>query len=553
MALVPLLAYSAPLTLTPLNLDQKIGQMLVVATMVNPASNPEFVKNCPYHLEPEYVKQMIKKYQIGGVIFMGSSNPKKQLAMANELQQLSEHPLLLFQDAEWGLSMRMTQNVITYPKAMTLGALSASDEHLLQNLGKTIGMQCNAIGIHSTLSPVCDVNTNPKNPIINRRSFGESAENVARKAILIMQGLQQAHSLTCAKHFPGHGDTSIDSHYNLPYIPYSKEYLKKHELVPFQKIITAGVDAIMLAHLNVPALTGQNGLPTTLSKQTIDMLRKDMHFDGLIITDGLGMRGITNQWNDSEIAINALLAGNDILLCPVEVPTVFHAIKQAVHDGIILEQQIDESVARIIRAKNKAFIKRSLSYNQNDLTSAQAQELKKLTYEAAITVACNENNYLPLHPTTQPLPIITIGHNHASFVQELQKQQTIIHYSLSHSAHQQECEKLLNKLQHASQVLISLHIDSRTGMIENAEAAQKIDPAYVWLINSLGSKATVILFGNPYNLAKFQNSRAIIVAYENEPEAQEAAAKTIFGLHQPHGQLPVTACEKYPAGLSLTF
>ena len=214
LALVALLVSLTLPAMEPKNLTlrQKIAQMMVVAVMADPAENPAFAASQPYNFEPDYAREMVEKKQVGGVIFLGPNRLKKMVDLRNELQSKSEQPLFFFLDSEWGLSMRVPAGVVVYPKAMTLGALSDDNDYMIEELGKEIGNQLSALGIHSPLAPVCDVNNNPKNPIINMRSFGEDQDKVARKATLFMRGLEQAEMLACAKHFPGHGDVINDTH-----------------------------------------------------------------------------------------------------------------------------------------------------------------------------------------------------------------------------------------------------------------------------------------------------------------------------------------------------
>ena len=547
---------SAMDTINSLTLEEKIGQMCVVATMANPARNPEFVQKCLYSLDPSYAKKMIDKHQIGGIIFLGASTPEEQVVLANELQQQSRSPLLIFLDAEWGLSMRMAEGVTVYPKAMTLGALSDQDDQLIYQLGYEIGTQCRAIGVHSSLSPVCDVNNNPQNPIINMRSFGQNPALVAKKALLFMHGLQKANTLGCAKHAPGHGDTATDSHHQLPVIRHKRERLNEIELHPFTQLIAQGIDAIMTAHLDVPELTGKEGLPASLSKKVVtDLFRKEMGFDGLIITDGLGMKGLTDQLSHDEIAVQTVKAGTDILLCPVDVSGAIEALKNAVTTGEISEKEIDEHVERILNAKKRTKIERCITLLKEKLVSPEAHNLKKDLYRAAITLARNDHNRLPLKPN-ETIAIVTISdeQHEIPFVEKLKLCLNTTCHTLSTKATRAECDQLYENLQNTAHIIINVHLPSRSGMIEmESETINQKPPSYVSLINALGKKATLILFGNPYNLAQMPNSGATILAYENEPEAQVAAAETIMGTHFPRGQLPVTACDEYKEGTSLRY
>ncbi len=550
-AFFALFSLSTSLPTTPLTLDEKIGQMIVAATAI-PEHNKEFMATEAYNLDPAYVTEMIRTYHIGGVIFLGKSTPAEQVALTNKFQDLSKHPLFIFLDAEWGLSMRMIENVITFPKAMTLGALAPEDMPLIYKCGLMIGTQLRALGIHSSLSPVCDINTNPQNPVINSRSFGEDPLLVAQKATAMMEGLYDGHTFPCAKHFPGHGNTSSDSHHVLPSITASKTALETMEFIPFRTLIKAGVPAIMMAHLDVPALTEQEGLPTSLSSKAIKVLRQEMGFEGLIITDALGMRGLTEGRDHHTLIRDALKAGNDILLCPVDVPQAVATIKQAVADSTISEEEIDMHVKRILRAKEKLAIERSVICDNNCLITREGALLKKQLYTAATTLARNENHRLPLRKSKTPIPLITIGtQKDTPFATTLPEQQAITSFFLPLTASPELCDELSTNVTEEPHIIIALHLTSRNGMIELLK--DKSLPSYTTFINSLGKKATLVLFGNPYNLKYLSESGATIVAYENEREAQQAAAMTLVGKHTPRGQLPVTGSPEYPAGLSLQY
>ena len=561
IALKPLLfALSSTLTLIAgipdldqLSLDQKIGQLFVVATVSDEERNTDFMKMQPYHLKQTDALTMIRDHHVGGIIFLGASTPNKQVAATNMFQKKSRIPLLIAQDAEWGLSMRHQEDVITYPRAMTLGALSDEDETLIYHVGHEIGRHCKAIGVHFNFAPVADVNNEPENPIINVRSFGEDPKLVAKKAALFARGMQDAGVLACAKHFPGHGNTKTDSHVVLPMVPHTRAALERIELVPFAHLIRQGVDAIMTAHLAVPHLTENATMPTTLSHNVITkLLREEFGFEGLIVTDGLGMKGVTEQLEAGEPELKALLAGNDILLCPVDVPRAIERIKQALQDGILSEADIDKHVERILRAKKKANIAHSTTFQKEVLQSDAARALKEELYRAAITLARNHGNTLPLQKRDRAIPVITNDENtNPPFVQKLREYIEITHHHLEPTASQKECDQLEEQLKGHQQIITALHIPGRSGMLEmqHAQPGKEGSSPYTSLINKLGAKALLVLFGNPYNLKHFPDSAAAIVAYENEPESQTAAAETFVGIHNPRGRLPVTASEEYPQGM----
>lgn len=339
------------LLLKQLTLEQKIGQLIVVAAVSDPAMNTEFMQESVYSMDADYVKKIITNYHVGGIIFLGMSEIGKQFSLTQEFQQLSTIPLLVCMDFEWGLTMRLG-DAMNFPRNDVLGRLSVDQDDLVYQMGYEIGNQCKALGVHINLAPVVDVNNNAYNPVIKNRSFGADKELVAHKAILFMQGLHDAGIMACAKHFPGHGDTSVDSHYDLACIMHLRERLDDIELYPFKKMIDAGCMAIMTAHLEVPALEPIRNLPTSLSYAVVTaLLKKELGFEGLIITDGLGMVGVTKYHQPGELELKALQAGNDLLLCPVDVPKAVAAIKKAINDGRFSQQELDERVLKVLKFK----------------------------------------------------------------------------------------------------------------------------------------------------------------------------------------------------------
>ena len=289
-----------------MTLEEKVGQLFVVAAYSN--------RDAAHEAE---IENLVKTEAIGGLIFM-QDLAVKQAELTNRYNKVAKIPLLIGMDAEWGLAMRLKE-VKRFPWAMAVGAVE--DNYLVKQMGNAIGEQANTMGVHFNFAPVVDVNTNPKNPIIGNRSFGSDVENVAQKGINYMLGMKEKGVLASAKHFPGHGDTSQDSHKTLPLVNHDVSRLKSVELAPFQKLIDAGVPAIMVAHLNVPALDN-SGLPSTLSKKIItDLLKNEMNFKGLIVTDALNMDGVAKAYPPGEVDARAFEAGNDILLFSQAVKT----------------------------------------------------------------------------------------------------------------------------------------------------------------------------------------------------------------------------------------
>ncbi len=343
-------AVSAEELLNNFTLDQKIGQLFMVAAVSDENLNEELIQKKSYRMDKEYIKELIRKYHIGGIIYLGVSSPEQQAELTAYYQNISTTPLLIGQDLEPGRLMSARFPTIPpFPSAMELGAIG--DEKIIYNIGKEIGTFCNKVGVNINFAPVADVNNNPNNIVIGDRSFGENPDQVTQNATAFMRGLQDAGVLACAKHFPGHGDTDIDSHYALPHIPHNRERLYNVELYPFKQLIENGINAIMTAHLSVPALRNR---PTSLSYNVItNLLSNNLGFNGLIITDALDMQGVKTTNQPGETELNALLAGNDILLCPVNIPEAIDLIKQALVNGDLSYKTLNQHVLRILRAKEQ--------------------------------------------------------------------------------------------------------------------------------------------------------------------------------------------------------
>lgn len=374
-------------TLKSLTLREKIGQLFMVAAISSPEQKEEALASsllkCPYRMDQEYIEYLIREYNVGGVIFLYKSTPEKQIDLTNRYQALSKTPLLIGQDCEWGLSMRL-EGAIQFPRNVYLGAMK--NKQLIYALGNEIGRQCKAIGVHINFAPVVDVNTNPKNPVIGSRSFGDDPVHVAQAGLLMMRGLQDAGVMACAKHFPGHGDTSVDSHFALPVVPHDRERLNSVELVPFRCLIDAGVGAVMSAHIAVPALEKEALRPSSLSYAVItQLLEKELHFQGLKITDGLGMQALTNHYAPGEIELQAFLAGNDILLCPLDVPKAVALIEHAIESGKFSIDELEKRVLKILKAKEWAGVQISKSTNKDRalqaIFSQRSYALQKMLFE----------------------------------------------------------------------------------------------------------------------------------------------------------------------------
>lgn len=540
--------------LAGMTLREKIGQLFFVAiTSHKTIENESLASQATlsyYRMSQPYIEHLIQDYHIGGVIMLCKNNLILHINLTNHYQSVSTLPLIVSEDCEWGLSMRL-RDVIEYPRNMTLGAIQ--DESLIYELGKEIGRQCKTIGVHWNFAPVIDVNNNPANPVINNRSFGQDKERVAYFGTLLMQGMQDAGIVTCAKHFPGHGDTDIDSHFELPLISHSKERLNDLELYPFKKLIHAGVDAIMNAHLTIPVLDGTHEASSLSYPIVTDLLKKELGFNGLIVTDALGMEAITKYNLPGELELKALLAGNDVLLCPVDVPKAVELIEQAIASGIFSEQELDKRVLKILQTKECLGLHQQRYVDPTDvmktLHTEYAYDLKRRLYRAAITLVKKDSN-MPARGEEASLHILQIGGAQQSvFVDALKSAYPLSSIQQCSSTLSEEMVDGIVAACDAQIVIVGL-FDMNKFKNKNFGIAQ----ATLQVLNKLdqqGKTVILALFGSPYSLALCDKQDVIVMAYEDAMEAQQAAVDCITGQLHPSGTLPVTASDQFVCGYGL--
>ena len=343
------------LDIQKLTLDQKIGQLFMIAAVTEEEIAADCIAKKNYRMDKEYIEDMILYHYIGGIIYLGKSDKEKQINRTSHFQSISTIPLLIGQDLEPGRigASRFPDN-FNFPTNQELGKTNNVEQ--TKKIAHDIGNFCKEVGVHINFAPVVDINNNAANPVINDRSFSDKPQIVTAHASAFAQGLQDAGIIACIKHFPGHGDTTVDSHDDLPFIQHTKERLHAIELYPFKQLIKKNIPAIMIAHLCVPALEHEESVPATFSKTIVtDLLQNELGFSGLVITDALDMGAITKMYKPEEAALRALMAGNDILLCPVNVPAAVTAIKQALKDNVIAEDDINKHVEKILRIKQTIF------------------------------------------------------------------------------------------------------------------------------------------------------------------------------------------------------
>lgn len=370
-----------------MTLEEMVGQLMMIRVPINMSAKGEI----------EFFKK-VKENKVGGVCFFAGT-ATKQIELTQRLQKESKIPLMVAIDAENGLGMRL-KDCYSFPKQMLMGAMPKEYDQLIMKMGEEIGRQCKAIGVHVNFAPDVDLNSNPKNPVIGARSFGENKERVAHKGIAYMKGLQKVKVIAVAKHFTGHGDTETDSHLDLPLIKHTKDYVDSIDLYPFKSMIKAGVQGVMTAHLQVDCYDKRHNRPVSLSEILVNrLLRKELGFKGLIFTDGLDMKGVTKYYKDGEGELEAMKAGNDVLLLPPDVEKSVAAICAAARKNNEIKKLVEEHCRAILAAKyNSGVCKRDYSKLRTP-TEAERQRCDSITYEMAlhaVTLLKNEDNLLPL-------------------------------------------------------------------------------------------------------------------------------------------------------------
>jgi beta-N-acetylhexosaminidase len=501
-----------------------------------------------------YIKSLdtiISKYNIGGVVFF-KGEPVSQVMQTNSWNSLARTPLFIAIDAEWGLGMRLN-NTVKYPLQMSLGAIK--DNKLLQVMGKQIGDQCNRMGIHINFAPVVDVNSNPDNPVIGMRSFGQNPEIVSEKAYYYMKGMQSKGIIACAKHFPGHGNTFRDSHEELPVVTGSMDELLVNDLYPFKYLIDSGVKSIMTAHLSVPSMDNRKKLPSTLSDKIVnDYLINNMGFDGLVITDGLDMKGVTKYYKEGIVALKALEAGNDILLIPDNIPLSIQNILDAVSKGKVSNERIEKSCRKVLKYKYNSGLWDLRPIDTTNLLSDLNKEIYHKTSERlmqdAITVVKNDLEMIPLVKKTGKKALVVVGtHNYTDIEKSLSKYGEIEIFHLDHNANKKTRKKLINELKIFDIVIAAI---LNTNIL--ASRNYGISKHDVDFVNKLSFETNLVLdiFASPYslNFFKTKNIPTIVISYQEKPSAQIASLKIIMHGGSKVGMLPVDA-DGFKAGWGL--
>ncbi|MEC8635808.1 MAG: glycoside hydrolase family 3 N-terminal domain-containing protein [Bacteroidota bacterium] len=519
-----------------MSLDQKIGQLFT--PMV-------FSKKDDKHFDE--IKGLIQKYHIGGIIFSLGA-PVKQTQWLNEFESMSKVPLLVSMDAEWGVAMRL-DSVVAFPWNMTLGAIK--ENSIVRKIGQRMGEQEKILGIHMSYAPVLDINTNPENPVIGNRSFGEDPIRVANKGVALMQGHHDAGILTSGKHFPGHGDTDKDSHKTLPTVGFDRTRLEKTETYPFKKAIEQGLSSVMTAHLHVPALTVSDD-PTSLSHSVVtQLLKQKIGFNGLAITDALNMKGAEPKDSSANLDLLALIAGNDILLISKDIPLGIKKIKIAYQNLNVVKTRVDESVKKILKAKYKVGLTHKNKLDTKNLytrlNTRKDTLLIEEAYAKSITLLKNDNQLLPLDPGIT-YAHIKLGDDQSDFFETRLRD-----YVNVKTVTPSTIVETLTALKDFKKVIITYHRSDRSPFLSTDFSKNEIE-----LIKAIAFKHELVLniFVNPYplvDLGDLSSVEALVVSYQNSPISQKISADLMNGYGTFLGSLPVGISDTFPVGSGILF
>lgn len=526
--------------LNTMSLDEKIAQLFMIEV------RPTLGKA---HLDE--VERIVQQHQVGGLIFF-KGDPLTQVRLTNKYQQMSKIPMFIAIDGEWGLSMRLSQTV-SFPYQMALGGMENNE--LIYQMGRQVGKHCRRMGIHINFAPVIDINNNPANPVINYRSFGEDRQNVAQKGWAYAKGMQDERVIACAKHFPGHGDTDTDSHLDLPVIKHNRKRLDSLEMYPFRQLIDSGVMSVMTAHLYIPAIDATPNQAISISEKAINgILKKEMGFEGLAITDALNMKGVAKFHQPGALDLKALIAGNDILLSPGDVPKAIEMIKDALKKGTIKQTYLDDKVKKILMFKQWAGLDTFTPISEEnliaDLNGQFDEYLLSRMAEEEICVVKDEAHLLPLTPgKVQKLASIAIGIQAGNeFQKSMSQYAEVKHAAVAKASSYDILMAQARKFKDAEVLIISLHGTSKfptSNYGVPSEAARFIRDI------SHTRKVIFVNFGNAYNLKNFNEVPTVVLAYEDQVLNHAKAAQALFAAVGSRAKLPVTVNQEYKVKMGL--
>lgn len=536
--------------ISSMTLREKIAQMIVTYSDGFSLSNGS--------KEYNRLSNLISNEKVGGIIFF-KGNSVQQAELSNTLQSLSETPLLISADYERGTKMRLDDGSL-FPSNMALGA--TRNPELAYQMGLEIAKECKAIGVHQNYAPVVDVNNNSLNPIINVRSYGEDPELVSMMADKFIKGMQDGNVIATAKHFPGHGDTDIDSHSDLPVLNFSKERLDNLELIPFKSAIKNNVMSVMIAHLSLPSLDDEPNVPASLSQNIVDgLLLNEMKFNGLVVTDALNMAGVVKHFSTGEVALRCVNAGIDLILMPQGETKTIDAIENAVNNGTVSVDRIENSVRKILNAKYWLKLNENKFVDVNNVSavvnSQNAKDVSQKIADESITLVKNSNDLLPVKDASEKSCLIVSLNNgnenanseyfYNTFISR-NKFKSTTYYDLSGNIN--NSDEILSDAINYDVIIIPIYakVKINTGTVG-------IPQSQVDLINSLvsnGNKVIAVSFGNPYLIQGFSEVNSYICAYADAETSINAAIDSFYGTIKFKGKLPVSISNEFKFGDGIT-
>ena len=514
-----------------MTLREKIGQFFMVAVYPN-KSESHFVK----------IDSLVSRYKIGGLIFFQGNRTQLEVAI-DRFQNKADVPLLVGMDAEWGTAMRLSDQE-RFPYNYTIGA--AHDLTLTKRIAEMMGQECRDMGIHINFAPVADVNNNPNNPVIGFRSYGENPKKVAENVAATVRGMEEQGVLTSIKHFPGHGDTDKDSHKELPTVNNSFKHINAIDFFPFRYGINAGASSVMIGHLNVPSLDS-TGTPSSLSKTTIhSYLKGELGFDGLVISDALGMKAVSDRYGKTEVVVKAFEAGCDILLFPKSIVDAIGAIEKKVRNGQISEEEINQRCKRVLYAKYKSGV---AAKTYKTYTSSEQQLARKQLFEKAITVIKNENDILPVKRFDKKIAVVSIGSGAAELRTSMDLSAPVDHFNFTTGG--EAIAGFGDEISKYDLVITTLH----AGSVLPKNDFRMPELWRTWLKQvSQASESAMVLFGNPLALRRnvdLSGINSIVIAYENHPIMVNRVGQFLCGTFPANGKLPMTINSQYKSGYGI--
>lgn len=495
------------------------------------------------------VAQVIQKEQLGGlVVFQGG--PVRHAQMLNRYQKLAKVPLLVTFDGEWGLGMRLPDSTISFPYQMTLGAIQ--NNGLIYEMGRQVARDFHRMGMHFNFAPVVDINNNPKNPVINYRSFGDHKHNVTDKAKAYMDGMLDGGIIASLKHFPGHGDTDVDSHHDLPQLKFSKARLDSLEIFPFRELIQNGAPAIMVAHMNIPSLDATPNIPSSISRKVVtDLLRKELGFRGLTVTDAMDMKGVKKFFPNGEADVMAIEAGHDLLEISENSARAISLVEKAVKSGRIKQAELDQRVKRVLAAKYWLGLHQYRPVNTatlvNDLNGPASKSLVQRMADAAVTVLKSDRRIRSFNTNTETA-IVSIGLDQAQDFEKGLAVQLVRNkeYLITGAETEDTLRELLKEIRRSRQIVLAIH-DNRARPGSEMKLSKNVQD----FIDQLAGRRTVtVMFTNPYVMDSLpiDRSSSIILGYQNDPFMQKAALKVLLGQVKAQGKLSVTVNKQFQYG-----